>query len=85
MSYSKKCDGCNNLIFMKLINGKWSSYDDQFASTLHRCIHSSKSDTLQDKVHALEKIVRHLYDTVQLQSEKLRELENRIKTKRCEV
>lgn len=85
MSYSKKCDRCGNLIFLEFINGKWASYDDQFTSILHRCINSSKSDALQDKVQSLEKIVRRLYDTVQIQSEKLRELENRIKTKRCEA
>lgn len=85
MSYSKRCNSCNNLIFLGRINGKWASYDDQFTNTLHRCINSSKSDAFQDKIHSLEKIVRCLYDTVQIQSEKLRELENRIETKRCEV
>jgi hypothetical protein len=77
MSYSKRCDGCNNIIFMFCINGKWFPYDDQTVSMSHKCIHSSKTDTLQDKVQSLEKIVRRLYDLLQIQSEQLRDLEKR--------
>lgn len=76
MSYSTRCNRCGNIIHLEEINGKWLPYDDQIANTVHRCI-SSKTDTLQDKVQSLEKIVRRLYNLSQIQSEQLRELEKR--------
>jgi len=84
MTYSKRCSKCDNLIFLEFINGKWFPYDDQMASILHKCIYSSKTEALQDKVNFLEKNMRRLYDLLQLQSEQLRKLENLIKIKRCE-
>lgn len=77
MSYPKRCDKCGNLIFLEEINGKWFAYEDEILSTYHKCIYSSKTESSLDKILFLEKNLRRLNDIVQLQSERLRELESR--------